>query len=78
MLVASMTALVASGWSACRVGLILHPLESAAFPRRTPKPVIHAARLGMCAATRALRLGAWMLIGVKTCPSMDAKSGHGR
>jgi len=42
MLVASMTALVASGWSACRVGLILNPLESAAFPRRTPKPVIHA------------------------------------
>src|ERR1700720_1246485 len=30
----SMTAPIASGWSDCRVGL--HPLESAAFARRTP------------------------------------------
>src|ERR1700704_6204555 len=36
--VTSMTAPVASGWSIRRVDL--HPLESAAFPRRTPKAVI--------------------------------------
>src|SRR5271154_7274407 len=29
--VTSIAAPVASGWSNCRVGLILHPLESAAF-----------------------------------------------
>jgi hypothetical protein len=33
--VTSMTAPVASGWSGCRMGLT--PLESAAFPRRTPE-----------------------------------------
>jgi hypothetical protein len=33
--VTSMTAPIASGWSGCRVGL--HPLESAAFARRTPE-----------------------------------------
>src|SRR5882724_10472587 len=33
--VTSMTAPIASGWSGCRVGL--HPLESAAFSRRTPE-----------------------------------------
>ena len=38
--VASMTAPVASGWSGCRWDL--HPLESAAFPRRTPKPAANA------------------------------------
>jgi hypothetical protein len=33
-----MTAPIASGWSGCGVGL--HPLESAAFARRTPKPEV--------------------------------------
>src|SRR6267378_5366738 len=39
--VTSMTAPIASGWSDCRVGL--HPLESAAFARRTPEAVISTA-----------------------------------
>jgi hypothetical protein len=37
--VTSMTAPIASGWSDCR-GWDLHPLESAAFARRTPRAVI--------------------------------------
>jgi hypothetical protein len=37
-----MTAPVASGWSGCRVGL--HPLESAAFSRRTRKADILGLR----------------------------------
>src|SRR6266436_7380935 len=42
--VTSMTAPVASGWSSCRVDL--HPLESAAFPRRTP--ILDFAPNGVC------------------------------
>ena len=38
--VTSMTAPIASGWSGAGWGL--HPLESAAFARRTPKPEVTA------------------------------------
>jgi hypothetical protein len=35
--VTSLTALIASGWSGCRVE---HPLESAAFAQRRPNPEV--------------------------------------
>jgi hypothetical protein len=76
MLIASMTALVASGWSACRVGLTptgKRRLSTAHTQTGHPR---RAARNVRCSP--ALRLVAWMLIGVKTGSSMDAKSGHGR
>ena len=38
--VTSMTAPIASGWSKI-AGWDFHPLENAAFARRTPKAVIH-------------------------------------
>ena len=44
--VASIAAPVASGWSGCRWDL--HPLESAAFSRRTPKPDMRVQSTNLC------------------------------
>jgi hypothetical protein len=55
--VTGIAAPVASGWSGRRWGL--HPLESAAFARRTPKADIADAPRGSCSLSgqRALAIG---------------------
>ena len=52
--VTSMTAPIASGWSNI-AGWVSHPLENAAFARRTPYPVIESKHLNGRKAVEAWR-----------------------
>jgi hypothetical protein len=69
--VTSMTAAIASGWSEF-AGWGLHPLESAAFARRTPKTDISVLR------RRFLLLGDKRGIGGTTCPRLSCGLSHQR
>jgi len=52
--VTSMTAPIASGWSNI-AGWVSHPLENAAFARRTPNPVLEGKSLNGRKAVEAGR-----------------------